>query len=244
MKSQVFGIKPIKIQFFFFKAKPFSFSFSHMRNMLRITWIAHACFLIEHEGKNIYFDPYEIPTSYKTKAADAIFASHDHYDHFDEEAVKHVIKESTEIVCPTSCAGKLTKYKVKSVKPGESGVAAGCPYKVIPAYNPNKKFHPKSNNWAGYIVDIGGTTIFHAGDTDDIPEFSDLKGKVDVAILPVGGTYTMDFNEAVSAVSKIQPKYVIPMHHWDKDLHAFQKMCEKTNPSVKVAILTDKTLEI
>jgi L-ascorbate metabolism protein UlaG (beta-lactamase superfamily) len=214
--------------------------------MVKITWINHSCFLVEGNGKNIYFDPYKISIEYgTTNPADIIFASHDHYDHFDGASIKIITANNPNatIICPATCMSKGKKTNATGVKVGDKGESDGIKYEVTPAYNPHKHFHPKKNGWCAYIVEVDGKKIFHAGDSDYIPEYTDLKGKVDVALLPVGGTYTMDFKEAIEAVSAMKPKIVIPCHNWDKDLKKFKLMCEKANPDVKVAILNN-TLEI
>ncbi len=213
--------------------------------MVKITWVKHACFLIESEsGTKIYFDPYEIPQEYGSQKADGILASHDHHDHFDEAAVKLISTTDTEIICPATCAKIIQLSNAHGVGPGDKGTIAGFPFTAVRAYNPNKNFHPKQNDWLGYLVEVDGITIYHAGDTDYIDEFQDLAGKVDVAILPVGDTYTMGFEDGVKAVSTIRPKFVIPMHNWDKDLKKFEKMCKEANPETEVKLITGTPLKL
>jgi L-ascorbate metabolism protein UlaG (beta-lactamase superfamily) len=178
-----------------------------------IEWLGHASFRItSKEGKVIYIDPWKLRTS---KKADLILVTHDHYDHLSPEDVEKIGKPDTEIVTTPDGAGKL-KGKVKSVKPGDKITAAGFPVEVVPAYNTRadrQDYHPKNNNWVGYIIEVDGVRIYHLGDTDVIPEMTGLKP--DVALLPCGGTYTMDWKEAVDAAQKIVPKLVIPMHWGD-----------------------------
>jgi L-ascorbate metabolism protein UlaG (beta-lactamase superfamily) len=88
----------------------------------------------------------------------------------------------------------------------------GFNIQTIPAYNNNKTFHKRINQWVGYVVEIEGARIYHAGDTDLIEELKELKN-IDIALLPVGGTYTMDAKEAARAVDLIKPKIAIPMHY-------------------------------
>jgi L-ascorbate metabolism protein UlaG (beta-lactamase superfamily) len=210
--------------------------------ILKITWIGHSCFLIESGGKLIYTDPFQIPSN--SPPADVIFASHDHNDHFNERSLKVILKSSTEVVLPSTVKPKAGITKVIAVKPGQKGTVAGFPFEAVPAYNPAKQFHPKANGWCGYIIEIEGKKIFHAGDTDNIPEFAQLRGKIDVALLPVGDKFTMGFVDAIKAVGVIQPKIMIPMHQWDSDLETFKTQCSKVNPNVKIEILTSKILEI
>jgi L-ascorbate metabolism protein UlaG (beta-lactamase superfamily) len=209
---------------------------------MKIYWISHSCFRVESGGKQIYFDPYEIPKG--SPAADVIFASHDHYDHFDEKAVKSILKKETAIIGPTSVANKNVGIVVKTVKPGDKGSAAGFNFEAVPAYNPAKKFHPKQNNWCGFVVTVEGKTIYHAGDTDLIPEFGALTGKIDLALLPVGDTYTMGFKDAIKAVGVIKPKHMIPMHQWDSDLDDFKEQCEKNNPQTVVHVIPKGSMDL
>ena len=178
-----------------------------------IEWLGHASFRItSKEGKIIYLDPWKLNTG---KKADLILITHDHFDHLSVDDVAKIRKPETEIVTTPDGAGKLTG-KIISVQPGEKVTAAGFEVEVVPAYNtrPDRQdYHPKSKNWVGYIVNVDGVRIYHTGDTDVIPEMSGLKP--DIALIPCGGTYTMDAKEAVEAAEKICPRLVIPMHWGD-----------------------------
>jgi len=207
--------------------------------MTKITWIGHASFMLESAGKRVYIDPYQLTEEYTKLPADAIFITHDHGDHFDESSVKLIYNEETKVVCPITCNGPIEKFKAKGVAPGDKGSASGFEFQAIRAYNPNKRFHPKSNNWLGYIINIENHQIMHAGDTDYIPEYEDLNGKVDIALLPVGDNYTMDFNDGIKTIAAINPRFVIPMHLWDKDPNEFKKMSEKEYPNTEIVILSE-----
>lgn len=211
--------------------------------MGKITWINHAGFLIETGGKRLYVDPYKLPESYKDLTADIIFISHEHQDHFDDNSVSLLRGPKTEIVCPATCTEKIEKYHAIGVSPGEKRTFQGIDVEIVPAYNPNKKFHPKEKKWVGFLITVENTAIYHAGDTDLIPEFENLKERVDIALLPVGDTYTMGFDEAIEAVGIIQPKKIIPMHHWDKNLLEFKDKCYFCHPTVEVQILDTEPLE-
>ena len=116
---------------------------------------------------------------------------------------------------------------------------------LFPAYTIKKNTHPKSNEWAGIIIESGGKSVYHAGDTGRIPEMKNLaKRNITVALLPCGGIYTMDFEEAIEVALDIKPEIVVPMHHWGKDLNEFKELLEKKDPTIKVEILENKTLEI
>ncbi|MHA1266660.1 MAG: MBL fold metallo-hydrolase [Candidatus Helarchaeota archaeon] len=210
--------------------------------MVKIHWIAHACFRIETtEGMVIYTDPYQIGKG--EPAADLILVSHDHYDHADKKSIKNIWKDDTKLVCPKSCAAGLSKFNAKGLDPGDSIEIDGINITAVPAYNPNKAFHPKNNKWVGYIIETSGKRIYHAGDTDIIPEMENL-GTLDVALLPVGDTYTMGFADAAECSKIIQPSIVVPMHDWDKDLNQFKAMVEQVASNVQVEILKGKDLDI
>ena len=209
--------------------------------MTKITWITHACFKIKsNSGKILYIDPYNMGDD---EPADIILASHDHYDHADKKSIKKVITNNTTLICPNSCTGGLKKFNCIGMAPGESKEINGIKIEAVRSYNPNKNFHPKKNDWLGYIIEVDGKRIYHAGDTDVIPEMNDIKN-IDVALLPVGDTYTMGFAEAAEACSIIKPKACVPMHDWDKDLSEFEEMAKAKAPDVKIEILKGKDLEI
>ena len=209
--------------------------------MTKIKWITHACFqIVTDDNKVIYTDPYQIKSG---EPADIILVSHDHYDHADKGAIDTVLKDDTKVVCPNSSASKLKKYNPVGLNPNDTIDIEGVKIKAVPAYNPNKAFHPKGNNWLGFIIETGGKRIYHAGDTDVIPEMKEL-GDLDVALIPVGDTYTMGFADAVECCDLIKAPIIVPMHDWDKDLTQFSAMVNAKLPSVKVEILKGKDLEI
>lgn len=159
----------------------------------------------------IYFDPYKIEKNYND--ADVIFITHSHYDHYSEEDIKKVIKDNTIIVAPFDL-GKDSEFKKRNmllVKPNKSYNVRGLDFKTIPAYNTNKNFHPKYNNWVGYVINVDNTTYYIAGDTDTTPDNKTVK--CDVAFVPIGGTYTMDYKEAAEFVNEIKPKIAVPTHY-------------------------------
>ena len=197
-----------------------------------IKWFSHASFLFEG-SKIIYTDPWELKRS--ELKADMILITHDHFDHCAPGDVERVSKPSTVVVAPADCIKKLEvgglKLEMRAVKPGETVTVADVKIEAVPAYNVNKQFHPKVNNWVGYIFTLDGERIYQAGDTDAVPEMNDIKA--DMVILPVGGTYTMTAEEAAGVVNKINPKLAIPMHFGkivgsEEDAEKFKKlaMCE------------------
>ncbi|MBF0566998.1 MAG: MBL fold metallo-hydrolase [Nitrospirae bacterium] len=172
-----------------------------------IQWLGHDTFKIVGE-KVIYTDPYQIKERGK---ADLILITHCHFDHCSPEDIAKVAGPQTTIVLPLDCDPKY-KGTVQTISPGESINVKGIPIEAVPAYNTNKNFHPKSNNWVGYVFTVNGQRIYIAGDTDYIAEMKNL-GNIDVAIVPVSGTYVMTASEAARAVLDIKPKVAIPMHY-------------------------------
>lgn len=166
------------------------------------------------KNKVIYIDPYKIEENYND--ADIIFITHDHYDHYSEEDIDKVINENTTIIIPDELLTKLlrkgiNKNAIITVEPNKNYMVQGIKFETISAYNTNKTFHPKENGWVGYIIIINGIRYYIAGDTDITEENKQVK--CDVAFVPVGGTYTMDFKEAASLINEIKPKIAIPIHY-------------------------------
>lgn len=166
------------------------------------------------DKKIIYFDPYNIKG--KINDADIIFITHDHYDHFDEESINKVINDNTIIVAPESMTLKclnigINKNNIVSVLPNNTYNIGDITIETIPSYNIDKKFHPKENNWCGYIITLNNIRYYIAGDTDITKENN--KVKCDVALVPIGGTYTMNYMEASKLINIIKPKVVIPTHY-------------------------------
>jgi L-ascorbate metabolism protein UlaG (beta-lactamase superfamily) len=160
----------------------------------------------------IYFDPFLILDD--THDADIIFITHAHYDHYDLNSINKVKNENTIIVAPKSMKMTIEETKVKDyilLDPFEEIDVNGINVKTVPAYNISKTFHPKDYSWLGYLVTYNNITYYIAGDTDNVPEI--MKIKCDVALIPIGGTFTMDYMEANKLVRSINPKIVIPTHY-------------------------------
>lgn len=175
--------------------------------------LCHSSIRIKRE-KVIYVDPFKIDKNYKD--ADIIFITHDHYDHCSEEDIEKIKKENTIVIAPNGIHEKLlnngfSKNNIIEVSPNKKYEVEEIKFETVPAYNINKQFHPKANGWVGYIIELDGIRYYIAGDTDITEE--NRKVKCDVAFVPVGGTYTMDFKEAVTLVNEIKPKVAVPIHY-------------------------------
>ena len=162
----------------------------------------------------IYVDPYEIKE--ELNDADFIFITHEHYDHFSPEDIKKVIKGDTIIVSTpdvVSISKELQPDDKKriAVKPNETYEFKDIKFETTVAYNKEKLFHQKEKEWVGYIITIDGISYYIAGDTDDLDELKVIK--CNVALVPIGGTYTMNYKEAANLVNAIKPKYAIPTHY-------------------------------
>jgi L-ascorbate metabolism protein UlaG (beta-lactamase superfamily) len=202
----------------------------------RFTWFRQSAMRFAGEGLTVYIDPWG--TSAK-READVIFITHAHADHFQPQEIERLSKDGTNIVAPSDVAKELSG-EVTPVAPGDSIEVSGIKVQAVPAYNvhPDRlDYHPKANRWVGYILELQGTTYYHAGDTDHAPELDDVSA--DVAFLPIGGTYTMEPSEAAGLAKSISPQIAVPMHYGfvvgsPKDAETFRREAQP----VKVEVLT------
>jgi L-ascorbate metabolism protein UlaG (beta-lactamase superfamily) len=169
---------------------------------------------INDGGKVIYVDPFKMAV--EPRNADYIFITHDHYDHFSPEDIEKVACSDTVLVVPEKMAGKAKVLsgivkKIVTVKSGVHHDIDGLEVETVPAYNILKPFHPKSAGWVGYILLVGGRRIYIAGDTDETKENKVIK--CDIALVPIGGTYTMDAKKAAEFVNTLRPEVAIPTHY-------------------------------
>jgi len=198
-------------------------------------WLGHDSFRLDGPP-TVYFDPWKLPPS--SPVADVILVSHDHGDHCSPADVKKISGPKTTVIANPTAAAKLTGARV--IRPGEKITVGEVTIEAVPAYNttkfrsPGNPFHPQKAEHNGYIVTVGGERLYHAGDTDHIPEMSKLK--CDVALLPVSGTYVMTAEEAAEAAKTIKPRVAVPMHYGDADVvgvradaERFKKLCEHAN---------------
>lgn len=164
-------------------------------------------------NKIIYIDPYEVSENYND--ADYIFCTHSHYDHFSEEDIKKVMKENTKIITVKSSEKEAKKIvgekNILIVDPDREYKIDDINFKTTYAYNKTKAFHPKENMWVGFIIDFESTKYYIAGDTDNIEEIQNIE--CDVAFIPIGGKFTMDYKEAAELANTIKAKTVVPTHY-------------------------------
>ena len=187
---------------------------------LQIYHFNHDSVRLEGEGQVVYLDPYNLQEN-QLKLADFIFITHKHFDHLSPNDIKKIMAARTVIIAPHECQSQLTGLRAKEiiyVAPNQELALAGLKVRIIPAYNINKfrlpgiAYHPREDGEVGYVISFGQLAVYHAGDTDNILEMNQLKN-IDIAFLPVSGTYVMSWQEAVEAAKIIKPKMVIPIHY-------------------------------
>ena len=212
---------------------------------IELKWLGHSGFLIIN-SKKIYIDPYNIPET--SEKADLILITHSHYDHCSFEDINKIIQEGTRIVMPADCQSKITRFetkiKMEVIEQGQELDLGDLKISAVPAYNIDKQFHPKDDAWLGYLIKMENVLIYHAGDTDIIPEMQKLtghrqEGKEFVALLPVGGRFTMSAEEAAEAANIIKPTLAIPMHYGsivgtEKDAQEFAELCAEKGINAKI----------
>jgi L-ascorbate metabolism protein UlaG (beta-lactamase superfamily) len=186
---------------------------------VKISWLGHSGFrLSDAAGKTVYIDPYQVRSN---MPAQLILITHEHFDHCSPDDVRRLSAENTIIVTTPMVKEKLRGLTARFllVSPGNAVDVGGLRIEAVPAYNVNKfrspgiPFHPQADNKVGFVVTIGGLRVWHAGDTDNIPGIEKTVKDIDVALVPVSGTYVMTSDEAAAMVSKIKPKIAIPMHY-------------------------------
>ena len=213
---------------------------------IEIKWLGNAGFLIK-TPKIIYIDPYNIKDG--MEKADLIFLTHSHYDHCSVADIQKILKPETKIIMTADCQSSIlrldTPIHFEIIEPNLEMTLGELKVSTSPAYNLDKSFHSKTEGWVGYLFKIKNLLIYHAGDTDKIPEMQKLTGykqgdKKLIAMLPVGGRFTMTAEEAAEAAKLIQPDLAIPIH-WGsvagtrEDAEEFKELCEESG--IKVEIL-------
>lgn len=210
-----------------------------------IYWLGHDSFRVVAGGFVLYFDPYQIQVG--EPKADVVLVTHEHFDHCDPASIRRVSKPSTVVVAPPiakSCVAKAAANIVE-ISVGETKEVGRARVTAYPAYNVNKfrdparglVFHPRQDGRVSYLVEVGGVRLFHAGDSDFIPEFRDVKA--DVVFVPVSGVYVMTPQEAAEFINTVEPAVAIPMHYGSivasrAEAEEFRRLVK---PSVQVVIL-------
>jgi len=219
---------------------------------ITIEWLGHSGFRIKTKNSVIYIDPFQLREDYVSEdnMADFIFITHSHQDHCSIEDIQKITRDGTRIICTADCQSKFRHVfaKVEIINADSSSKLEFKDYEIrvwcVPAYNLNKRFHTREEDWVGYIIQIGEDSekilIYHAGDSDLIPEMKNIKD-IDVAILPIGGNFTMNAGEAAKAASIIQPKIAVPMHYASipnvsgkEEAEIFVRLCSGSDVVAKV----------
>ncbi len=215
---------------------------------MEIMWLGHAAFRLKGGGNTIYVDPVDMEysstragtSSNEPESADIILLTHSHPDHCSPGSFEHLCSASTVIVGPQDC-GRMAGTEIQTIRPGETTIVRNVEIRAVHAYNierqkaPGTPFHPKGIG-VGYLLSIEGHTIYHAGDTEPVPEMNAI-GPVDVALLPVDGYYTMGPEEALQAAGMVNAGTMIPMHFFETSVERVLSAA-RTTPEVNVHTLT------
>jgi len=213
---------------------------------IKLEFLGHSGFLITTQsGKRIAIDPFNISSG--IEPVDIILITHSHYDHCSIKDITALSRKGTTIIVPSDAQSKITRVdgvEMNVIEAEEEATISNIKIETIPAYNIGKDFHPKKEGWFGYLIKLGNVIVYHAGDTDNIPEMKKLtgygkEGNYFIALLPVSGTYVMSPQEAAEAAVLIKPFLAVPMHYGsgvagtDNDADMFVKLCEEKGISAK-----------
>ncbi len=180
---------------------------------VEVTRYVQSCFKIKAGNLVVWIDPFRVgPAQVGQDLADVVFITHPHTDHLDVRALTACRREGAPIIASPAAAERLARQGIEaaSLWEGESSTVQGMQVTAVPGYN---GLHPRSRRFnVGFRFNLGDTTFYHAGDTDAVPEMADL-GPVDVAFLPIGGSFVMDELEAARAASMGKAATVVPMHY-------------------------------
>jgi L-ascorbate metabolism protein UlaG (beta-lactamase superfamily) len=196
-----------------------------------VHWLGHDTFRLDGSS-TVYIDPWKL--SAVARPADLILVTHDHFDHFSAADIAGVASAATTLIGPAAVTGQTSGLTTVTLAPGQTATVGGVTVTAVPAYNltkfraPGEPYHPREAGYLGYVVEMDGLRVYHAGDTDAIPEMSDVR--CDVALLPVGGTFTMTAEEAAAACDVLDAAVAVPMHFADivgtqADAERFKELC-------------------
>lgn len=212
---------------------------------IELKWLGHSGILIK-DSKIVYIDPYNIPEG--LEKADIVLLTHSHYDHCSVADLKKIVKNGTLFIMPADCQSKVSRFQeeidIEIAEPGKEFNFEDIRITSVHSYNLDKNFHPKEEKWVGYVIRIDDVVIYHAGDTDNIPEMKKLtgykqKGRQFIAFLPVGGRFTMSSEEAFEASKIIKPDLAIPIHYGsivggEDDAKDFVELCKEQGINAKI----------
>lgn len=209
-------------------------AFSHKETTLR--WHGHSSVSLSMPGTRIYVDPYQLRGRWPD--ATHVLITHPHYDHLEPDSIRKIDDGDTEIICPRKTPGEklpVPERRITRLKPGQSTSLPDRPITINakPAYNPDRRFHPKSKEWLGYVIETKGSRIYHAGDTGPVPiEFEE---RIDLGLVPVDGIYTMSANEASTWVDEVDIDRAVPIHYGTErgsmtDAVQFRRGLDDTEP--------------
>ena len=209
-----------------------------MNELSRIRVLTHSAIRVEGE-KVVYFDPFHLQEA--PQDGDLILITHDHYDHFSPEDIRRVASEKAVLVMPVSLKAAaleagFPESRILTADPWETLTVAGVSVETVPAYNLGKPFHRPEKRWLGYVVTLGGTRYYVAGDTDENEDNRQVK--CDVALVPVGGTYTMTADEAAAFVNHLKPRAAVPTHYADiiGSREDAERFCRLVDPAIRTAL--------
>jgi L-ascorbate metabolism protein UlaG (beta-lactamase superfamily) len=179
-----------------------------------IHWLGHDAFRLDGTV-TVYIDPWELVEG--LPPGDIILVTHDHFDHLSLPDVERLSRPGTVVVGPAAVTSQVRGKETVTLAPGDSVEVAGVKITAVHAYNtskfrrPGEVFHPRDDDHLGYVVELDGRSVYHAGDTDHVPEMAGIV--CDVALLPVSGTFVMTADEAAAACGSISAGIVVPMHY-------------------------------